>query len=132
MALVWSDDYKIGNAEIDTQHKKLFGLASGFLAATTKADLRVSAMHFFNYTRTHFDHEESLMTRIGYPAMATHVKQHNDLIGKLSALSQHIASDSLEREGLETFISDWLLNHVAHSDTQLAKFVTLHARAGGF
>jgi len=125
MALVWNDSYKIHDPEIDAQHQELFVRANLFLAATDKAGLTAAAMSLFKYTREHFAHEEQLMKRIDYPALAAHVKQHNDLITKLYDVAQRIADNTLDQEALETFLSDWLLNHIGSSDSKLAKFVKL-------
>ena len=125
MSLQWKNSYKIDDAEIDAQHQALFGYANQFLAATDKAGLTASAMRFFKYTREHFAHEERLMKRLDYPALDTHVKQHEDLIEKLSTLAQRIADDTLDQPHLEAFLGDWLIKHIAGSDTKLAKFVKL-------
>ncbi len=53
MTLLWQDSYKIGDADIDAQHQKLFDLVNTFLAATDKAGLTLGAMRLFKYTREH-------------------------------------------------------------------------------
>jgi hypothetical protein len=37
MSLEWNDAYRIGNDEIDAQHRRLFGHVDDFLAAKDKA-----------------------------------------------------------------------------------------------
>jgi len=83
-------------------------------------------MALFQYTREHFSHEEQLMKRLNYPAMAAHEAQHNSLISRLSEISARIANDTLDRVVLEAFLSDWLLNHIATSDIKLAAYI--HAK----
>ena len=125
MTITWGDAYKIGDAEIDAQHEELFGLINKFLAATDRQELTMGAMTLFKYTREHFTHEESLMRRIGYPAISAHVEQHNELISRLNAVAQTIANETFKKSELEAFLRDWLLHHVGTSDAKLAKFIEL-------
>lgn len=91
----WQDSYKIGDAEIDAQHQKLFDLVNTLLAATDKVGLRLGAMSLFKDTREHFAQEESLMDKLKYPAIKAHVEQHNALLSRLNAVADSICKDTL-------------------------------------
>lgn len=123
MSLQWKVDYKIGHDEIDAQHKQLFNIANDLLAATDRAGLTTGAMALYKYTRQHFAHEEQLMKRLNYPAIAGHLVQHDGLISRLNQEAARIASGTVDRDVLEAFLSDWLLNHIATSDTKLAHYI---------
>lgn len=123
MSLEWKDNYKIGHAEIDAEHQHLFKLVNTVLAAKDKVTLTGCAMALFQYTREHFAHEEQLMKRLNYPAMAAHQTQHDDLISRLSEVSARIANETLDHAVREVFLSDWLLNHIATSDVKLAAYI---------
>jgi len=127
MSLEWDDGYKIGHEEIDAQHQHLFRLVNQVLAAKDKVALTTCAMALFQYTREHFSHEEQLMKRLNYPAMAAHEAQHNSLISRLSEVSARIANNTLDHAVLEAFLADWLLNHIATSDTKLAAYIQANA-----
>ncbi len=129
MSLKWKDGYKIGHDEIDAQHKQLFSMVNDLLAATDTAGLTTGAMALFKYTREHFAHEEQLMRRINYPAMANHQAQHDSLISRLNEVAARIANETINREVLEAFLSDWLLNHIATTDTKLATYVRLNGES---
>jgi hemerythrin len=101
----------------------LFKLVNTVLAAKDKGALTSCAMALFQYTREHFAHEEQLMKRLNYPAMAEHQTQHDNLISRLSEVSARIANDTLNHLVLEAFLSDWLLNHIATSDVKLAAYI---------
>lgn len=118
MTIAWEDAYKIGNAEIDAQHEEIFSHVNMFLAATDSPTLSLGAMTLFTYVREHFAHEERLMKKVRYPEIAAHVSEHNDLFTRLNSVA-----GSISRADLETFISDWIVNHIATSDAKLAKFV---------
>ena len=123
MSLEWKDGYKIGHDEIDAQHQQLFKLVNTVLAAKDKATLTACAMALFQYTREHFAHEEALMKRLDYPAMAAHQAQHESLISRLNEVSARIANGTLDHQVLEVFLTDWLLNHIANSDIKLATYI---------
>lgn len=125
MALHWQDSYKISDADIDAQHQKLFELVNSFLTATDKVGLTLGAMSMFKYTREHFTHEESLMRTLKYPATKAHVEQHNALISRLNAVADSIYKDTLARSDLESFLSDWLVQHIENSDAKLAAYIKL-------
>ena len=65
--LQWKDSFKIGDQEIDEQHRELFNRATYILAATSHEGQVIAAMRLFQYMRTHLSHEEELMRRIQYP-----------------------------------------------------------------
>ncbi len=80
-------------------------------------------MQMYRYTRVHFAHEEKLMKSINYPDLETHTRQHNLLLTRLNEIAFQIADDTLDRQAWKDFLSNWLLNHIANTDTKLAKFV---------
>ena len=123
MHLEWKDTYLIGHADIDAQHQELFKRAQDLLSATSPDGQTLSAMRLYQYTRGHFAHEEGLMRSLNYPDINTHIRQHNDLLERLTAISQDIAGGTLKKPDLEQFVTFWLLTHMATYDTLLAAYV---------
>ena len=124
MAIQWKDAYKVGNAEIDAQHQEIFRKANAFLDAMDDATLTNCAMGFFQYTREHFKHEETLMRELNYPAIAGHIQQHIDLLERLNDIASKIAGKELTYKDLEYFLTDWLLIHIRIYDTKLAAYIS--------
>jgi hemerythrin len=123
MHIEWSDKYKVGDPEIDMQHEDLFRKINNFLEATNKEDWTLAAAKLFQYTRVHFKHEEVLMRAIDYPELQAHVALHNGLLTRLNAIAEEIAEDRLDKEKWKSFLSDWLLYHIANVDARLALYV---------
>lgn len=119
----WKDDYRIGDSAIDEQHQELFKRASTIIAAISQQGQALGVIRLYQYTRTHFSHEEELMRRIGYPHYDAHCRMHQKLIARLDEISAQISSGNLIKSELEAFISHWLLEHIASEDTKLAAFV---------
>jgi hemerythrin-like metal-binding protein len=84
-------------------------------------------MRLFQYTREHFGHEEALMREIGYPAMAAHIDQHNELIDKLNDVALSIAKDALQSVQLKKFLTSWLVGHIVTFDTKLAAYINFNS-----
>jgi hemerythrin len=121
--MAWDDSYKVGVPAIDEQHRELLMRASDVIAATTREGQTLSTIRLYQYTRTHFSHEEDLMRSLGYPDIDEHIEQHEALISQLNQFSQNIAKNNLIKADLEEFISLWFLTHIATFDTRLAAFL---------
>jgi hemerythrin-like metal-binding protein len=123
MTIEWNDKYRIGDKAIDDEHIELFRIAARFLAATTKDSRQNSAMELRLYTQEHFGHEEVLMHDVSYPFTATHLRQHEELIGKLRSIEEKLAKGTLFKSELEEFINYWLVKHMAAVDAPLVVYV---------
>ena len=123
LKIVWTDDYLIGDATIDAQHKRLFEFAEELLSAAEKKSLTEAAMKLYRHVREHFRHEEDLMLGINYPEYRQHVEMHNQMIGRLNALSADIGAGRWSGDSLQSFIREWVVGHILEQDTRLAAFV---------
>lgn len=121
--MVWKECYRIGDPAIDEQHQELFKRAANIIAAISHQGQALGVIRLYQYTRTHFSHEEELMRRIGFPDYESHCGLHQKLLAKLDEISVRISSANLIKAELEDFISHWLLDHIATEDTKLAAFV---------
>lgn len=123
MTIAWNDSYLIGDDAVDAQHQQLFKLANRFLAATDKASLTLCAMQLYKYTREHFEYEEALMRKFSFPDHKAHMEGHNRLIARLNLVGKCIENDTLNKQELEEFITDWALHHIPNEDARLASYV---------
>ena len=119
----WIEDYCVGDAMIDSQHRYLFCLANDLLASGTKAELTDNAMKLFRYAHEHFDHEEAVMRKIEYPAYQEHIVMHEMLITQLSAISNDIRKDQWSATTLQRFMNEWLTSHIVKEDAKLGGFI---------
>jgi len=123
MIICWKSTYKIGDIEIDEQHQALFDKANAFMASIDKPMLDACATAFYEYTCTHFSHEETLMVDIRYPGFDRHIQQHHKLLASLNEILEDVAESNLSKSRLESFLNDTFLAHIRAFDTQLAAFV---------
>ena len=120
MSIKWLESYRIGDAEIDAQHRGLFAAVNQCMNAKDRDSKLLCSLAMFRLAREHFEFEENLMRRVKYPAIADHFKEHTDLISTLTTFSERISSDSLQSVELASFLHYWLVNHMATSVAKLA------------
>ena len=129
MAIVeWSDDFKIGEDEIDKEHWGLFalihdlgdkiaqGAAEGSINATIEA--------LVAYVNVHFDHEERLMQDCGYPGFDDHKRVHEALARRVAGFQDdwRRAPETFDFDALMEFLSNWLSEHILKVDMQFAAY----------
>ena len=117
----WAEEYSIGIAEVDEQHRNLVGFVQELHQAIKNKQGRAASMAIIarlaEYTRTHFLFEESLMRVTNYPDAALHKAQHDDLIDKVVDLQDKLIKGNIPITfELLHFLKNWLANHICGSD----------------
>ena len=126
MNIVWCDSYKIGNDEIDSQHRHLFELITHLTTAGDNAAIKLRIMQLYQHTRQHFQAEEAFMRKINFPDCKAHTQAHNNLLARLNTLSHNIAQGTATAQDIETLMHDWALRHVLHNDAEFVKYSLTH------
>ncbi|MEI6306052.1 MAG: bacteriohemerythrin, partial [Deltaproteobacteria bacterium] len=126
--LTWSPALSVGVKQMDDQHIKLIFIANALdEAMESGTGDNVLGMIFsglVSYTATHFRDEEQLMAAYGYPQLALHKKQHEDLVNqvldlrrKYSSGKAHLSTDVMD------FIKDWIRDHIQGHDKQYGLYL---------
>jgi hemerythrin-like metal-binding protein len=126
MSFEWKDSYRIGDEHIDQQHQHLFELANAMLSASEQDALRLCAMQLYQHVRTHFANEEAVMKKLGFPLYKSHVKSHNAILERLSAISQDIGKNQVDLALVHDFLTYWGMHHIPKEDAELAHFLKTH------
>jgi len=127
----WDDEMSVGIAQIDEDHKKLLTLINHLQTAvyypTGEAFERQALKDLVDYTQTHFQREEELMSRHEYPDFDAHKREHEEMIVRVGQFLERYEKD---REGtieaMTQFLKAWLLTHIAGTDQKYRPY--LHAR----
>lgn len=126
--LTWSNQYSIGNEQIDAEHQELFRLINSFHSLWQEKQNRPTIARLLNllvaYADTHFQHEESIMAAAGFPKLDEHAKIHEAMIDKIFQLQQSYEDGNLHLE-MDTmkFVKAWLIEHILENDYQLRDFL---------
>ncbi|MGE4279213.1 MAG: bacteriohemerythrin [Magnetospirillum sp.] len=131
--LEWNAEYELGVPAMDSDHRDLMEMCNHFLFLvqnhTPAAQLSDCLDRLILRTRAHFQAEERMLDRHGYPALAVHKSEHERLIRdaeNLSAAIRHGNDDkSLEDIVAETsdFLRSWLLEHIRQNDRPYKPFL---------
>jgi hemerythrin len=126
----WDDKYSEGIPLIDEQHKELIRLTNELYQGCLGGD---DAAHefFFNavrgamdYVKYHFSAEEKILENVKYPHLAEHKKQHEDFILKMvEDVKSFQGGKKFVPNNFVRFLKDWILSHIAISDTQYAAYI---------
>ena len=81
------------------------------------------------YTTSHFQDEEALMTRIGYPGLEAQKRAHSAFIEKLVEIDLSELDDIDDNQQaylleLIQFLLSWLSNHILGADKKIGAYIT--------
>ena len=127
---LWNDSYLIGVESVDEQHKQLFATVNGLIDAMERGagreELKKTLDFLIGYTVNHFNEEEEIQRKYGYPNYNHHHKIHE--LFKQTAVE--LAEEAVKTENIGTLIKevkrkigDWLVTHVTVEDARIGKFI---------
>ncbi len=119
----WSDEFSVGSAVLDDQHKKLIGMMNQ-LIDTPNVDSNSAAItelldNMINYATTHFVDEERLMGTHNYADLPTHQAQHVDFMKKTAEFCSVEEGTVVVHDFSDTvlaFLRQWWINHILRDD----------------
>ena len=130
--LAWSEEFELGIDAMDDEHRQLVQLVNEFqqaLSAGHGGDAMATVFDsLLEYTVEHFQHEERIMAKAGYPATDIHKKRHRELTQQVMALNKD--KRYVFPENVGDFLSHWLTDHIMGTDRELAKFLHHHDYVG--
>lgn len=133
-SLAWRDEYSIGVAELDEQHKRLLELLNklstsetGFASGVTRPNNLMKLLDELNeYAAFHFLCEEKLM-REHLPTdevSAKHLIAHRSYWQAISNFTRrHENNESNVASELLAYLNRWWLNHILQTDKKLGEFL---------
>lgn len=133
----WSDNFSIGIAEIDAQHKKLVdmvnGLASDLVFNSDHIDLNKLFNELADYAVYHFKTEEKVWHQFlaGDRWEAAHIGSHESFVADLTKLKSEDGIKPLKDvlEDVLIFLAHWLAFHILESDKRTA-MIALAVQSG--
>ncbi|HLO79295.1 MAG TPA: hemerythrin family protein [Magnetospirillum sp.] len=127
--LVWEEEYKIGNDEMDAQHLILFALLNQMTVNIDSGrpgdclqDVLTALGAYIDY---HFAHEEALMKEWGYPGLEEHAAGHAQFVAEVKRLQSLVSGAEVNKAAVRVraFVLDWLLGHILKTDADYARFI---------
>ena len=120
----WKDEYSVGIAEIDDQHR---GIVDLFIVINAAIDHRESWSDVFfkleqlrEHARFHFAVEESLMHIHGFAKQPEHVEQHKHFLDKLDQLQMTTLSRQVTMNTIH-YLRGWYTEHLKTHDKDFVR-----------
>lgn len=132
MALLWRNQFSVGNDLIDSDHQYLLEIinrAELCLQAVDAVALISVLDELVNYGKSHFDREEIVAKAIGYPkADQLHVS-HTALVENLKKFRDGIGFSwsQTKIDEFTSFLRDWLIQHVIKEDMLMKPWLTKYS-----
>lgn len=130
MLVQWLDSYAVGVPEVDAQHQEIFRRVDRLLSAMQEGKGRqeVGAMvdYLGEYVVAHFNAEEKVMARHGYPEMAAHKALHAAFMADFAALKREFeakGTSTLLAIQIQRRVVDWLVTHIGREDRRIAAYI---------
>ncbi len=126
----FTDEYLTQIPVIDKEHRELFRIIGETQSViedefmSDKYDEIVALLaQLKDYTKFHFEDEEAYMESIGYAGLAAQKRAHDAFIARLEEIDpaqiEECQQETLEE--LMEFLTEWLINHILHSDKKIGK-----------
>lgn len=123
----WKSEYNVGVKVFNDDHKRLFAylneLNDGMNAGFKIAEMEYILKGLVEYTISHFQREEKLMTKHSYPDYAAHKKEHEALLKEVNEFYDDFKEGRKAFSfALLSFLSDWVQNHILKTDMKYRLF----------
>ncbi|MFN4132358.1 MAG: bacteriohemerythrin [Caldimicrobium sp.] len=110
-----------GVKEADEQHKKLVNLVNDLYNAMKQGKGREvidkTLDELVKYAGYHFNTEETLMTKYGYPELANHKREHENFKAKIKEfMDKKAKGEATLSIEVMNFFKEWLVKHIMGTD----------------
>jgi hemerythrin-like metal-binding protein len=124
----WTPALEVGFAKIDEDHRELIDALNGLHAAMDqgqdKVELAKVLKFLRDYTVSHFQMEEALMIKYGYPGAPAHFTAHAELVLKVCDFIVDFRAGRVAlTEALLEFLETWLVGHIQAQDHELGIYL---------
>ena len=130
MKIEWRDSLSVGVAEIDHQHKLLFGKFNALLAAWVEGKGAHEVNQLFRfldaYLINHFADEEHLMRHIGFPEACHHSLAHQAFARQVAGFKDRLRHEGPTTElvtSVSMAMTKWLVKHISSMDRAIGLFI---------
>ena len=131
IAISWDDSYTVHVESIDTQHKRIMRLINDInrisAAGGDNASLESALINLCDYTREHFEYEESFLEKYHYPFFKSHQEKHIVFLKTIDRAKKELMNGKGKNsKRLIDNIVFWLKNHIVKEDKQYSCFMLEH------
>ena len=122
----WTQELEFGIPVIDMQHKRIVEFINKLDDACQTGNIK-ETQHvmegLLNYTVTHFEFEEDLQEKAGYPFLKAHRRIHEIFMKKVAAIRERSAKGEDIALELLNLLNGWLVSHIKSEDRDYVESV---------
>jgi len=125
--LQWNDNFSVGVAEIDAQHKNLVSYLNDLHFAMTQGKgnsiLKSLLDRLVGYTQVHFATEEKYMKQWNYPGYVYHKGEHDAFVKRVAEFKTKFDTGQTALSiDILVFLKEWVFNHILGTDKKYGPF----------
>ncbi|MBH1939569.1 hemerythrin family protein [Mobilitalea sibirica] len=124
----WTNDYFVGVAQIDDQHKELFDRINKMLRSMKEGKGKeevLNTIYFLEeYVIKHFRDEEELQRKTQYPKYMLQYQQHEKFKKDLKSIKDIVSKDGITITSivqLQNDLNKWWRDHILLMDKDLGR-----------
>ncbi|MDH3265432.1 MAG: hemerythrin family protein [Gammaproteobacteria bacterium] len=123
-SLQWRDDFSVGIAEVDHEHRELIELINSLqndLRSGNDVQMILQSLgEIYAQIASHFALEEKMMRVTHYPSLAEHKEDHETLLDDLRDIMDEVEDDGiLDHARLTDDLDRWFSDHFRTHDAKL-------------
>jgi len=116
--IAWRTAYETGNAVVDAQHRKLFGLGNTLINAVlskqSQPDIQWPIEELIEHIKAHFHTEEADPTWTTHPNFREHQEIHNSLLAKADDIRDRFYANPTAANDLLSYVArDVIMDHIS-------------------
>lgn len=134
----WSDEYATGIDVIDAQHREIFGYinrlgaiaadsasrqGSEAAAAAHRKEVHAVMNGLVEYTMMHFQFEETMQEKAGYPFALAHKNVHKMFKKRVDQFLERAEKGEDIAQELTVMLKNWLITHIKRDDQDYVEIV---------
>lgn len=122
----WTRELESGIPVIDTQHKRIIDFINELEDACrtgNKEETGHVMEGLLNYTVTHFEFEEALQEKAGYPYLKAHRRIHEIFMKKVAEIRNRASHGEDVAPALLSLLQGWLASHIKGEDRDYVESV---------
>ncbi len=121
--LVWSEDFSVGVAKLDEDHKNILRLINTLVdlgeVSSSSEEIGDALTAMTNYANRHFEREEAHLRSIGFPDIERHAREHM-VFGETTAVDfclQVLDGGGGIPERVLAYLRHWWVDHILENET---------------
>ncbi|HEY5993953.1 MAG TPA: bacteriohemerythrin [Gallionellaceae bacterium] len=122
----WTEDLETGIQVIDDQHKRIIGYINELHHASetgSAAEVKEVLEGLLDYTVTHFQFEEELQAKAGYPFLKAHQRVHEIFMKRIATFRERANKGENIIPELLSMLKVWLSSHIKGDDRDYVESV---------